>query len=98
MNMSGKKTFLLILFLALSALNYTTALAADGDSLTKKDPHDYSLILYGGGGLTVYRGTSGVSDVVNTDLTKTGIGGTLRIMWHPDHLLRLGIETGYVPF
>jgi hypothetical protein len=22
----------------------------------------------------------------------------LRIMWHPDHLLRLGIETGYVPF
>jgi hypothetical protein len=29
------------------------------------------------------------------DLNKNGYDGTIRIMWHPEHLLSVGIETGY---
>jgi hypothetical protein len=29
------------------------------------------------------------------DLNQNGFSGTVRIMWHPEHLLSLGIETGY---
>jgi hypothetical protein len=79
-------------------MNARCIYASDIDSTGKKDPRDYSFVLYAGGGLSVYRGTSGVTDVVKTDLTKTGVGGTLRVMWHPDHLLRFGFETGRIPF
>ena len=29
------------------------------------------------------------------DLNKNGFSGTFRLMWHPEHLLKLGLETGY---
>ena len=29
------------------------------------------------------------------DLNKNGFSGTLRIMWNPEHLLSVGLETGY---
>jgi hypothetical protein len=30
-----------------------------------------------------------------TDLNKNGFSGTLKIMWNPEHLLSIGLETGY---
>lgn len=30
-----------------------------------------------------------------SDLNKSGFSGTLRIMWNPEHLLSIGLETGY---
>ncbi|MEJ2104146.1 MAG: outer membrane beta-barrel protein [Ignavibacteriaceae bacterium] len=30
-----------------------------------------------------------------SDLNKSGFFGTLRIMWNPEHLLSIGLETGY---
>lgn len=29
-------------------------------------------------------------------LNKNGFGGTIRLMWHPEHLLSLGLESGYL--
>lgn len=29
------------------------------------------------------------------DLSKNGFSGTLRVMWNPEHLLSIGLETGY---
>lgn len=29
------------------------------------------------------------------DLNQSGFNGSFRIMWHPEHLLSLGLETGY---
>lgn len=29
------------------------------------------------------------------DLNKSGFSGTFRVMWHPEHLLSIGLETGY---
>ena len=36
-----------------------------------------------------------ISDMNLDGLNKNGYSGTLRIMWKPEHLLRIGIETGY---
>ena len=30
-----------------------------------------------------------------SDLNKNGFSGTLKIMWNPEHLLSIGLETGY---
>ena len=30
-----------------------------------------------------------------SDLNKNGFSGTVRIMWNPEHLLSVGLETGY---
>ena len=30
-----------------------------------------------------------------SDLNKNGFSGTIRIMWNPEHLLSIGLETGY---
>jgi len=29
------------------------------------------------------------------DLNKNGFSGTFRVMWHPEHLISMGFETGY---
>jgi len=29
------------------------------------------------------------------DLNKNGFEGTVRVMWNPEHLLSIGLETGY---
>ena len=30
-----------------------------------------------------------------SDLNKNGFSGTVRVMWNPEHLLSVGLETGY---
>lgn len=52
---------------------------------------------------TVYTVTSEVgagysfylTDMNYDDLNKSGFAGTLRFMWNPEHLLSIGLETGY---
>ena len=51
----------------------------------------YALIAYGGVGYTRNISTF---DITPSGLQQNGFGGTLRIMWKPEHLLRIGIETG----
>jgi len=36
-----------------------------------------------------------ITDMDYSGLNKNGFSGTLRIMWQPEHLLRVGLETGY---
>jgi hypothetical protein len=36
-----------------------------------------------------------ITTLDNKDLNQNGFSGTVRIMWHPEHLLSLGLETGY---
>ena len=36
-----------------------------------------------------------ISDMNFDGLNKNGYSGTLRLMWQPEHLLKIGIETGY---
>jgi len=87
---------------------FTTKLAAqDSTSGTVKDSTEvnvqqkgkYAFILYIGGGMSSYIGSIGSPGLAsNTSVGRIQPAGTVRIMWHPDHLLRFGIETGYVNF
>jgi len=43
-----------------------------------------------GGGISRH-----LTDMDMPGLNLTGFGGTVRAMWHPEHLLSVGIETGY---
>jgi hypothetical protein len=37
-----------------------------------------------------------ISSLNEDGLNKNGFNGTLKILWKPEHLLRVGIETGYI--
>ena len=52
----------------------------------------YAWILYAGGGYT--RNISSF-DFKPDGILQNGLSGTVRLMWKPEHLLRLGFETGY---
>lgn len=59
----------------------------------------YSLVAYIGGGLARYIvAPGGPPPGVPVEYTRTGLSGTVRVMWHPDHLLRLGLESGWASF
>jgi Outer membrane protein beta-barrel domain len=99
MNMSDRKRLYIILLSGIFfLLTSSWVLAQEKDSTKAKGAGEYSLVLYAGGGLSVYASSPGVPEYLETTETTTGLCGSVRVMWHPDHLLRLGIESGSVPF
>lgn len=59
---------------------------------------EFALVAYFGGGISYYSATPGTPAYTDADYNQKSAIGTLRILWHPDHRLRLGIETGYTTF
>jgi hypothetical protein len=51
---------------------------------------DYTLTTEIGAGYSFY-----LTDMDYNDLNKNGFAGTLRFMWNPEHLLSIGLESGY---
>ena len=95
--MQNNKRFLLFAVLMLPVL----FVAAQNDEKFTSRPTgrgEYSLVLYASGGMSYYLSNSGTPAYLRPTVTKINPVGTLRIMWHPDHLLKAGIETGHVTF
>ena len=65
------------------------------DSISRRN---YALVAYVGGGFSRFVGAAGTPPGFNTSLNKNGVAGTLRFMWHPDHRVRFGIESGWTSF
>ncbi|MGZ5190294.1 MAG: hypothetical protein ACXWCZ_04695 [Flavisolibacter sp.] len=69
---------------------------------TEHDPKAYrtekAIILYAGGGLSYFIGKAGTPNGFDADVKKTNPIGSLRLMWHPGHLLHAGLETGWLRF
>jgi hypothetical protein len=63
-------------------------------------PHDstFSLVLYAGGGYGVYATSITPPPDVSPSIHRGGMSSTVRLMWHPDHLLRVGVESGWTQF
>lgn len=59
---------------------------------------DYGLVAYVGGGFGYYLSVTGVPDYLRPTINRISPVGTLRLMWHPDHLVKVGVETGHVTF
>ncbi len=57
----------------------------------------YALVLYAGGGLSSYPAPAGVPTHLVTHSTTLGPSGSVRLMWLPDHRLRVGFESGWTP-
>jgi hypothetical protein len=55
----------------------------------------YSVVAYVGGGLSRYLVAAGIPSGMSADVSKTGPAATVRVMWRPDHLLSVGLETGW---
>ena len=57
---------------------------------------DYALVVTAGGGLSYYSTHLGVpSSLEQPRVSRFGVPASLRVMWYPDHRLRVGLETGW---
>lgn len=58
-----------------------------------------SFVLYVGGGVSAYTARINTQPIgLQTNINRVSPAATLRIMWHPQYRLRLGLETGYTDF
>lgn len=56
----------------------------------------YAVVLSVGGGLSYYLTHLGVPPgLEQVSVSRFGVPATVRVMWHPDHRLRIGVETGW---
>jgi hypothetical protein len=58
----------------------------------------FAVVVSGGGGLSVYVADINPPGDLPSTIRRGGVSGSLRVMWHPDHLLRVGIESGWTRF
>lgn len=84
----------LLLLITLTVHAQTASVA---DSATKpRDPYTFVVIV--GGGLSYYPKYIGVPPgVEQTTINRLGGSGMVRLMWYPDHRLRIGLESGWTP-
>lgn len=70
------------------------------ESFSSQSPRrgDYALVAYISGGVGYYLSVAGVPDYLHPTIRKWNPVSSARIMWHPDHLMRVGVETGYMTF
>lgn len=83
--------------LLLSGVATNAQTARQRDSTTaRRDP--YALVLTVGSGLSYYPKFVGVPPGgEQVSINRFRIPATVRLMWHPDHRLRIGLESGWVP-
>ncbi len=67
------------------------------DTLVPKKS-EFALVAYAGAGLSYYLQYIGTPAGAYAHVNRVFPDATLRIMWHPDHRLRLGVETGFAAF
>lgn len=58
----------------------------------------YALVLYMSGGAGYFASHQGAPAYLNPTVSKVNPVYTVRLMWHPDHLIKMGLETGYLTF
>ena len=60
--------------------------------------NEYALVLYAGGGPGYYLPVAGAPAYLNPEVSKWSPVTSVRLMWFPDHLLKVGVESGYMRF
>ncbi len=58
----------------------------------------YALVAYINGGAGYFISHEGAPAYLNPKVNRINTVATVRIMWHPDHLLKVGLESGVVNF
>jgi len=76
-----------IVFIAL-IIGFSTCVT---QSYSQSDDSEYAVTAYINAGYSRF-----ISELEDDDLNKNGFSGTIRLMWEPEHLLSVGIESGYL--
>ncbi len=84
-----KSSFLRTISVSATLLISANALAGGGGD------SKYRLVAYVGGGVSQYIAAAGVPSGLQADVSKFGPAATVRVMWQPDHLLGVGLESGW---
>ncbi|WP_232325894.1 hypothetical protein [Spirosoma montaniterrae] len=80
----------------LLAAQVATAQIAADTTAPRRGP--YNLVVIVGGGLSYYSRLIGIPPgVQNVAINRITAPATVRLMWYPDHRLRIGLESGRVP-
>jgi hypothetical protein len=61
----------------------------------EKSDTTYKVVVYAGLGGSLLVTEAGTPSGLQADVSTFGPAGTFRVMWRPDHLLGVGIETGW---
>ena len=87
---------ILTLFSVESALSQTSKIVNKQKFRLKRN---YSLVLYVGSGIAQYVANINTQPIgLQTNIMQTSAYETFRVMWHPNHRLRVGLESGYTNF
>ena len=60
-------------------------------SYSQSDDSEFAVTAYINAGYSRF-----ITELDYNDLNKNGFSGTIRLMWEPEHLLSIGIESGYL--
>lgn len=94
--MQDSKLFTLLIFLLLAAGVSYGQEEEFSSQPTKRA--QYAWVLYGGAGPGYYVSNSGAPEYLSRKISNLSHVATFRLMWHPDHLLKVGMETGHLTF
>ena len=88
---------ILLLLLSLALVIFGQA-QEDSTVNKKKKRGQYSLDIYVGGGVSYYFSVAGLPEYLHPEISKLSSFSSLRVMWHPDHRIKVGVETGKMRF
>ena len=95
--MYNNKKILLISILLTCCILQTSAQSSAKTKLKPK--HNYAFVLYAGMGPSYYVSPINTQPIgLQTDIKRSSLYKTIRVMWHPNYRLRVGLETGYTNF
>jgi hypothetical protein len=94
--MSGKKYSLSVLVILLCCIH--SFAQEDEFTLQPKKRGAYAWVAYVSGGPGYFVSNDGVPPFLSRRISNLSHVANLRIMWHPDHLLNVGIESGHMTF
>jgi hypothetical protein len=95
--MYGNKIIHIIVLCSCSFLMNMKIYAQEQTPAPSTGRGQYALVVYVGGGMGYYAHPAGAPSFANS-INRWGTAGSVRVLWHPDHLLRVGFETGLMTF
>ncbi|MEO6548607.1 MAG: hypothetical protein ABIN94_11430 [Ferruginibacter sp.] len=96
MYINNPKPFLLVLA---AFLTVNISLAQPDVKIDRGSKRLKSLVMYIGGGASQYTANINTQPIgLQTNIHRMSPVGTIKVMWHPQYRLRIGIESGFISF
>jgi len=96
--MSKNSVYCIYWLILIQCIHVPSIAQQKGDTFPVSKQGLYSLNVFVGGGVSYYLVDPGTPADLKSQISKTHPIGTLRIMWYPDNLLRVGLESGITNF